>query len=417
MTIATKNIKLLQRITSIAFHISTMWLVCTLMLPIDIKRPALYAFFISFGIDWLMNMRWKNWRWTSEKWIFLAWVIFFALFPLYRIATGSDATPIYNRMRNACMPFVGLGLMGLLGMGKIRLKYIGYAFIITAVTTIGYIACSLPEVAFRSFEDLTWHLNQIRIEKVHAHMLFNLYMNCSLMMGIYILSDRTVRKWVKYLVGTATLAIFAIVFLSDGRVGFATVNIILVAFALVEIWRRYKRAFVPSVITLAIALCAVIWLHPRVENAPEDPRLSIWKVTMQTIEERPILGYGVAAGRERFIENGANDAEFVAHYMSPFITDNPKANPSMMHPHNALLDSWLSFGLFGLLLMVFILVAPLIIFGMQHNIYGMGFAMAFGLQAMFESWGAHLMPLLYTIGIVLWYYGFDRYKKTQKTKN
>ncbi len=54
---------------------------------------------------------------------------------------------------------------------------------------------------------------------------------------------------------------------------------------------------------------------------------------------------------------------------------------------------------------------------MQHNIYGMGFAMAFGLQAMFESWGAHLMPLLYTIGIVLWYYGFDRNKKSQKTKN
>ena len=34
MTIATKNIKLLPRITSIAFHICTMWLICTLMLPV-----------------------------------------------------------------------------------------------------------------------------------------------------------------------------------------------------------------------------------------------------------------------------------------------------------------------------------------------------------------------------------------------
>lgn len=413
MNSISKKTAILRHITGWLFLFCSMWLVCTILFAIRYQRPALWAFFVSFAIDYAVNARWKDWKWTPAKWIYISWIVYFALIPIYHWCYDTDTTFIYRHQFNYCLPFLGVGIMGLLGIGKqIRLPYIAYAFVITSVCAIGYIVGQVPYETIHSATDFAILFNAIRTTHISPHMLFNLYLNSSLLMGLYILRNKSIGQIQKTATGIAVLIIFATLCISDGRIGFATANAIIVGFLLIEIWNRLRRYFVPTVVIMLAIFCSAVLLHPRIGDSLNDPRQYIWDTTNKTISEQPLLGCGIAKGRSHFIENGLSDTKFTTFYSNPYLAEQ-NTNINMMHPHNAMLDAWLCFGILGFLLMLFILVFPFIVFAMQRNIYGCGFAFAFAMQAMFESWGSDLMPLLYTLGILWIYAGFTNYANTE----
>ena len=158
---------------------------------------------------------------------------------------------------------------------------------------------------------------------------------------------------------------------------------------------------------LLIAVSSHKRIAPNALNS--DPRSIIWEVTIELIKEKPFFGYGASKGRQKFVEAGMNNQEFVDRYAGPFIINNPLCNGekglSMMHPHNLFLETLLEFGIVGLTVLLFLLFFPLTTGEINKRIYIWMFIGAFSIQAMFETLGNHLLPILFVLIVVLWNQG------------
>ena len=77
----------------------------------------------------------------------------------------------------------------------------------------------------------------------------------------------------------------------------------------------------------------------------------------------------------------------------------------MMHPHNLFLETLLEFGIVGLTVLLFLLFFPLTTGEINKRIYIWMFIGAFSIQAMFETLGNHLLPILFVLIVVLWNQG------------
>jgi O-antigen ligase len=71
-------------------------------------------------------------------------------------------------------------------------------------------------------------------------------------------------------------------------------------------------------------------------------RLDLWQSSVQMVRDHPLLGVG--------LDN------FVYLYQQRYLREGAAAEPSLSHPHNWLLNFWLSLGLLGLVAFVWLLV-------------------------------------------------------------
>jgi len=81
------------------------------------------------------------------------------------------------------------------------------------------------------------------------------------------------------------------------------------------------------------------WKWSAISSAAPQHRLEIWSVAAEKIAEKPVLGWGVEAGRHVL------KTDRLSIYTNGYAGDS-------MHPHNAALQIWLEFGVIGILLAV-----------------------------------------------------------------
>ena len=391
---------------------AALWVSSTLLFSFKYQYWALIVFFFSYILDYTLNKRWKNFTWNRDKWEYIAFIIFFLLIPL-RHLFEPITTPRYNAVIERYLPFLGFGIIGILGINeKYKPQYFGYVFITTAIITSLYlIVDKIGLTNFITSAEKTYLFGSARITYVNAHMTFNLYLNTALIFVGFIITRKKINTYIRIATTICGLMIYYLLFISEGRTGFITANLIICIFFLYRIWFLSRKIFIPSIILSGILLLIAVSSHKRIApNAlNSDPRSIIWEVTIELIKEKPFFGYGASKGRQKFVEAGMNNQEFVDRYAGPFIINNPLCNGekglSMMHPHNLFLETLLEFGIVGLTVLLFLLFFPLTTGEINKRIYIWMFIGAFSIQAMFETLGNHLLPILFVLIVVLWNQG------------
>ncbi len=398
--------------------VCSMWVFSSLMFRFEYQRLALYFFSITYVLDYVVDARWRKFQWNKTKWLYVAMITFYLIIHIWNLwAETSSDTPHYTSVLGRRLPFLAMGLMGLLGISdKIRLKYFAYTAIFTSLFAIFFLLFKIGLDDFLFSSNRFAQFAQARIQYIGPHMMFNMYLNCALLSVFYLLMIPGRSKWHFVLLGLAEGFLMLILLTTDGRTGFMTAIMLHAMFLLYGIWIWKRKLFKYSVITMTVVCVIAASLHPRasVKSVTTDTRYPIWKVVLDLIEDRPLLGYGVNDSRIRFLEQGEKDVDFFKRYMTPFLhSPRYKGNPMVMHPHNAYLEALLEFGVFGLVILLFILIFPLVVAVSYRRIYIFLFLLIFSLQLLFEVLGAHCSPLLLCYGLLLWQdAGFDKTAST-----
>jgi O-antigen ligase len=255
------------------------------------------------------------------------------------------------------LALLGFSLVGFGGLNeKIKLKYVLNAVVVTAVALIMYIL--LYHVGFDKLlhgDNIPYFFMEERIEHANSHMMFNFYLNLSLVSIWYLLSS----GWLKlssilkvgYLATTSIILYFLLT--TEGRSGFLTSIVISMLIVSMELWKRRKWLGCVMFSLTPVVTSVGLFLHKRVLHTDilQEPRLYLWKIALTLIKEKPVFGYGMAAAQEKLttLRNQALPPQLEGLWDDHALVD----------AHNQYLQTVLEFGLVGLVFLLFIYLAPL----------------------------------------------------------
>ena len=373
----------------------------------EAQRIALYWIAATYPLDYIVNKRWRGWKWTQAKWTYVAFIAFFCLIPIWQLF-DPICTSLYQFTIERYMPFLVVGICGLAGMtDKLRIEYAAWVMLGVSAGIVAYLVyrAGLPD--FANFETWAKQFNQLRAMEVNTHMTINLYFNLSLVLGLYTILRSKYAWWVKVLTGVMMLPILFAFSFTEGRTGVLTFLGIVMLTLMYYMFR--KRRWWLSIFIILFACGAALFLMQRerfqVAVTEVNPRIYIWNVAGDEIREHPLLGQGVCSAREKFVDRGLADQEFQDYYANGFRLEEELrygvANMDIMHPHNAVLETWTQFGIVGVLLLLACWVLPLIMRLGREQLYVDLCVFAFFMQAMFESMGNNLPPMFLCMMVIL----------------
>ena len=365
-----------------------------------VHRIALYTMAVTYGLDYGVNRRWREWRWSISKVVYIAFCLFSLLTPIWQLFDPLK-TNLYPATFNAFSPFFVIGVAGLMGMtDKIRMDYLAWLMLSVCVAICVYMGYHATFDPVRG-ADWLYSFNWYREKHINTHMVVNLYFNMSVILGALVLFDSSHTRTEKILTALLLLPVLFALLVTEGRVGLLTM--VVIVFALMLYYALRIRQWWMAVVIAVFCAGAGIYLanNKRMQQAyqTKNPRIELWKESFRMIQERPIAGYGVCSAREEYVKRVlAND-----YLKNAYVVAEVEINPDfqcdgvvqyeMMHPHNAVLESWMRYGIVGLLLCLFCLFSPMCMRLGKYQIYLTLCALAFFIQALFESFGNNLQPL------------------------
>ena len=171
--------------------------------------------------------------------------------------------------------------------------------------------------------------------------------------------------WPAYVAWLAIVPMAAALLLSESRGGIITATAVSIAAALLWRGRRQPRLELAGLGLVVLGTAAVLWKLRHGLSA--IARVHVWLSALAMIRDHPLLGVG--------------PDNFLYYYVNPRAIDphNPAASncpalpralpgphyldlrdawqePCLSHPHNVVLDTWLSTGLIGLVALALVLV-------------------------------------------------------------
>lgn len=379
---------------------ATLLLIASLVLSFFYQRIALYFYALTTVADFIVNRRYLNNKWYKAKYTFVAMIIFYLCMWIWHLFEPCSSN-VFFHSTDIRLPFLAFGIMGiLLNLNpKIKIRYLAYTMLTASVSAIIYIIVAKYDVIFVDGANLNYFryiLPQIRHEILHVtHIEFNLYLNTSMIL-CFINFLETDKKRYKIISVLGVLAIYTAVLFNEGRTGFLTANVLFLLFVSLTILKYRPKLLVPALISIIIVIVSVVSSHQRfdITNIKQDPRGIIWNISTNIIKEKPILGYGVCQGREKFLEHITTDSG-LTNFWEHWYLEFPDYNKNRFHCHNAFLESTIEFGIIGLALVLMIFLLPIILTKHKRQLYLSFFILTFGIQAMFESFTFHYQVILF----------------------
>lgn len=322
-----------------------------------IMRISLYLFFISYLFEIIVEKKWKYVQFEKKTIYFITIIGFFLIAPISGLF---DDTPVYvNYLLERRLPLFGFAIVGIFGLNKLyNLKVLFKTMIISSFVAIIYLIFYRIGVKEFITNNLRADVFQdFRIKYVHGHMMFNFYLNLSIIGMWYILSS----EWKKtsWFIISSYFMIFVlfifILLISEGRTGFTEACLLILIGAFIELWKWKRKAAIVLLILMPFILFGAISHHRRLNKdyVEIEPRFFLYKTAFYLIEEKPIFGYGLSDAQERFdIERTKYQSEF-------FRVWSQKINN--IDSHNQYLQTTLEFGIIGLILLLFIYYFPLLL--------------------------------------------------------
>ncbi|MDR1678756.1 MAG: O-antigen ligase family protein [Prevotellaceae bacterium] len=331
-----------------------------------------YVFFISFGLEVILEQRWRNFAWDRKKWVFVAFLLFFALIYIY--LPFEETTKHIGKITEYRLPFLAFGIIGLLGVNKLyKLKYFAVTILVTCIATIFYIVFyRIGITEFISRSDRAELFSFARVQFVNSHMIFNYYLNVALVLTYYLFYVIK-NKWIKPLLIFFILVIYSILLLSEGRAGFIASNVLLLIMIIYEIWKRGKTIAVIVAVLLLGAVGGLIYNHDKIaghgNNIGKDPRLVIWKQAVEVITDKPVFGYGASTGNEVFMDKITNNVEIIQTGDATVLHAVEIRRILCAHSHCQYLHTTIEFGVIGLLVLLFFNIAPIFVADRKRRLF------------------------------------------------
>jgi len=183
-----------------------------------------------------------------------------------------------------------------------------------------------------------------------------------------------VARWRRVFYGVAGLVIAGALFLTFSRAAWLVGLPAAVLFVGLVRGRRVLTAAFAAVLALALSVlpfAGTARIGSLFELSPGSStyrRLRVWQSAIHMIRDHPIFGVG--------LDN------FLYQYRERYILAGARDDPSLSHPHNLILDFWTRLGIFGVVALVWLVVA---FFGTAWRLYqrldGDGRVLVLGLMA------------------------------------
>lgn len=387
--------------------ISTLYLIASLILSFEYQRIALYFYFTSTILDIIVNRRYQNVVWEKKKWIFVTMVSFYLCIWIWHIFENCNSS-IFFHSTDIKLPFLIFGLLGIFTNvnPKIKISHIAITMLLSSIITTLYIIYDnyvFITENIKTLDDFRYNISILRgISIKTTHIESNVYMNCTMAM-CFIASLHNTKKLTKILLYIGILVIYATISLSEGRAGFITVNLLLIIFITYTIYKHYPKAIAPIIILCIIVSFIGVSQHNRLQLdiIKKEPRILIWKQALKLIKERPIMGYGVCDGREKFVTECLNNEELVNNFWNNWLKKHPNYQTHRFHCHNVFIESTLEFGILGFLLTLGLFILPIILTKHKMQAHLSLFMLIFFIQSIFESFTYHFQPMLFCLIIFI----------------
>jgi O-antigen ligase len=266
--------------------------------------------------------------------------------------------------RFALLGFAGVGFFGV--NTKYKLNYFLNTFIISSIIAIFYIIfLRIGIVNFIINHDRESLFTAQRILYVNSHMVFNLFLNISLVCIWYILTRSWKRMawWKLFLYIFALTLIFGILSISEGRSGFITGILLMLCFIFFEIWKRKKRIGIVVGFLVPFLLIGIVSQQRRMseKDIKTEPRIFLWKAALDVIKEKPVFGYGISNAQEQF------DIARAKYQTEEYRIDWKHIR--ILTSHNQFLQTTMEFGIFGLLILLFLYFYPIFIADINRKLF------------------------------------------------
>lgn len=169
------------------------------------------------------------------------------------------------------------------------------------------------------------------------------------------------------LAAVAVLAMAAALVLSSSRGGIITAVVVSAGAAYLWYGRRAPRLEIVGLAAVAVGILAVLWKFRHGLSA--IARVNVWISALKMGRDHPLFGVGPDNFLYYYFDRQFVDRKNPAtlcipntivlpakHYINPNLSANAWQEPCLSHPHNVVLDAWLSTGLIGLIALAVIVV-------------------------------------------------------------
>lgn len=382
---------------------STLYLIASLILNFDYQRVAMIIYAASTVLDIIVNRRYENAKWSKEKWVFASMTLFYLCIWIWHIFEKCSSE-IFFHATDTRLPFLIFGLLGIFTRlnPKIKMEYIAATMMIASVMTTAYVIYdnyAFVSTGIASINEFRENISILRHNSLRTtHIGTNVYMNCTMAI-CFVVAFWSDKKWKKALLYIGILMIYATITLSEGRAGLITANLLVIAFIGFVLYRYCKKAIIPIVILCAGLACVGISKHNRLQldMIKSEPRILIWEQAWELIKERPVMGYGVCDGREKFVTSSLNNEKLVRNFWDNWLEKHPDYKPHRFHCHNVFVESALEFGILGILLTMAIFALPIALTKGRKRAYMTIFMLIFFIQSIFEAFTYHFQPMLFCL--------------------
>ena len=344
---------------------SLLLLVITSIYYYPIQKISILLFFSSYFFEFLLEKKWKNIILDKKSIYFLGMAFFFLLaFVYYPFENTSKYFTWLVGRRLAIFGFACVGFFGV--NSKYKLNYFLNTFIISSIIAISYIIFyRIGIIEFILNPDKGLIFETERVITVNSHMVFNLYLNISLVSIWYILtrSWRRTIWWKLFLYIGALTIIFGILSISEGRSGFITGILLMLCFIFFEIWKRKKMIGIVVGFLVPFLLIGIVSQQKRMSESllKTEPRIFLWEAALSVINEKPVLGYGVSNAQEQY------DIARAKYQTEEFRLSWKHIR--ILTSHNQFLQTTMEFGVLGLILLLFIYIYPIFIADKNRKLF------------------------------------------------
>jgi len=348
----------------------------------SVYKIGVSIFFVSYFVEIFVDKKWKSIAFDKKSLYYFVMLFFFLLALIYY---PFDSSHYFKGLLEYRYPLLGFGIVGILGLNeRYKLNYFLNTLIISSVIVILYLI--FVEVGVKEFfveSNRNFLFTEARRLHVNQHMMFNFYLNLSLISIWYILtrSWKRIIKWKRYLYIAALCLIFFILSITEGRSGFLAGLLLMAGFLFFEIWRRRK------VIGLAVALVAPFLLvliasgHERLtkDMIANEARLFLWEATLPVIKENPVLGVGISRAQQAY---DISRSEYETPEFHHVWFEIEKV--SRIDSHSQYLQTTMEFGVFGLLFLLFIYIFPYFIVEKRRQLFSFFILCLCAYQSIFD---------------------------------
>ncbi len=337
--------------------VSFILLLSSTIFYFHVQKIFFILFVLSYFVEFFVDKKWMNIKTSKNKIYFLLMILFFLLALIYYPFESS--TKYFSILVVKRLSILGFGLIGIFGLNtKFRISLFLNTFIITSVSIVLYlIIFQIGLLEFIHNPDRAQLFTNVRDLKINLHMMFNFYLNTSIIAIWYIFSSswKSIKLSKKVLYFLAFGIIFFALSITEGRSGFLASLLIIAGILFWEIWKRKKIIGFIIGILIPFVIFGIASQKKRMSEPmlKSEPRIFLWKAALEVVKQSPVFGYGINDAQEKFDSSRTKlqTPEFKEYWKESRLLDC----------HDQYLQTTMEFGIVGLIILLFIYIYPIFI--------------------------------------------------------